>query len=236
MKITNKQLKQIIKEEIQNLLLEIGEDEGITPETAQALRRCWVHLMMSSYGVGLFRGKRIANSSSTQNTNEVNAKNMTQQAMDYYFDDYTQGGSDPDKVKEAQLVFDYVNKIHIDNGMPALTMPAAPEQRQFSDEMPQGIGLDFQDWVEYNIIDASEFQNYRDAISDYEALYNHPNSIMFDSDYSQEEKAQAEKEHSQKLKVTEKTFEAFRASMQKNMTPDQEERSDEIIAQHLEYI
>ena len=91
MKITNKQLKQIIKEEIQNLLLEIGEEEGITPETAQALRKCWVHLMLSSYGAGLFRGKRIANSSSSENTNEVNAKNMTQEAMDYYFDDYTQG-------------------------------------------------------------------------------------------------------------------------------------------------
>ena len=123
MKITNKQLKQIIKEEIENLLLEIGEDEGITPETAQALRRCWVHLMLSSYGVGLFRGKRIANTSSSENVNEVNAKNMTQKAMDYYVDDYTNRGSDVEKVKEARLVFDYVNKIHMKFGMPALNRP-----------------------------------------------------------------------------------------------------------------
>ena len=234
MKITNKQLKQIIKEEIENLLLEIGEDEGITPETAQALRRCWVHLMMSSYGAGLFRGKRIANTSSSQNTNEVNAKNMTQEAMDYYFDDYTQGGSDPDKVKEAQLVFDYVNKIQTDSGMPALSMPAAPEQRQFSDEMPQGAGLDFQDWVEENIIYKPEFLNYRSALSDHEAYFNHPNSILFDSDYSQEEKDQEERELSQKRRETEKVFEAFRDSMQKDMTPDQEGISDGIIEKFID--
>ena len=123
MKITNKQLKQIIKEEIENLLLEVGEDEGITPETAQALRRCWVHLMVSHYGVGLFRGKRIANTSSSENTNEVNAKNMTQKAMDYYVDDYTNRGSDVEKVKEARLVFDYVDKIQRKFGMPGLSRP-----------------------------------------------------------------------------------------------------------------
>ena len=123
MKIANKQLKEIIKEEIMNLLQEIDEEHGITPETAQALRRCWVHLMMSSYGVSLFRGKRIANSSSSENTNEVNAKNMTQKAMNYYVNDYTNQGSNIEKVKEARLVFDYVNKIHMKFGMPALNRP-----------------------------------------------------------------------------------------------------------------
>ena len=123
MKITNQQLKQIIKEEIQNLLLEVGEDEGITPETAIALRRCWVHLMMSYHGAGLFRGKRIANTSSSENTNEVNAKNMTQRAMDYYIDNYTNRGSDVEKIEEARLVFDYVDKIHRESGMPGLNRP-----------------------------------------------------------------------------------------------------------------
>jgi len=123
MKITNNQLKQIIKEEIQNLLLEVGEDEGITPETAIALRRCWVHLMMSRHGSGLFRGKRIANTSSSENTNEVNAENMTQRAMDFYVDDYTNRGRDVEKIKEARLVFDYVDKIHRESGMPGLNRP-----------------------------------------------------------------------------------------------------------------
>jgi hypothetical protein len=79
--------------------------------------------MMSHHGAGLFRGKRIANSSSSENTNEVNAKNMTQRAMDFYVDDYTNRGSDVEKVKEARLVFDYVNKIHMKFGMPALNRP-----------------------------------------------------------------------------------------------------------------
>ena len=125
MKIANKQLKEIIKEEVNNLLQEIDEEHGITPETSQALRRCWVHLMMSHYGVSLFRGKMIKNTSSTENVNEVNAKNMTQKAMDYYVDDYTNRGSDVEKVKEARLVFDYVDKIHRKFGMPGLSRPRA---------------------------------------------------------------------------------------------------------------
>tara|TARA_Y100000004_G_C8628291_1_gene291796 strand:- start:63 stop:452 length:390 start_codon:yes stop_codon:yes gene_type:complete len=102
--------------------------------------------------------------------------------------------------------------------------------------MPEGTGFDFEDWVEDNIIYSREFQSYRSAVSMHEAYFNHPNSILFDDEYTQEEKEQEERELYQKQKVTEKVFEAFRDLMQKNMTPDQEERSDEIIVQHLEYI
>lgn len=102
--------------------------------------------------------------------------------------------------------------------------------------MPEGTGFDFEDWVEDNIIYSREFQSFRSALSNFEAYFNHPNSILFDSDYSQEEKDQEERELSQKRREADKAFEAFRDLMQKDMTPDQEERSDEIIEQHLEYI
>ena len=102
--------------------------------------------------------------------------------------------------------------------------------------IPEGTGFDFQDWVEDNIIYSREFQSFRGALSDHEAYFNHPNSILFDDEYTQEEKDQEERELYQKRKTTEKVFEAFRDSIQKDMTPNQEERSDEIIEQHLEYI
>jgi len=102
--------------------------------------------------------------------------------------------------------------------------------------MPEGTGFDFEDWVEDNIIYSREFQRFQSALSDHEAYFNHPNSILFDDEYTQEEKDQEERELSKKRRETDKAFEAFRDLMQKDMTPDQEERSDEIIAQHLEYI
>jgi hypothetical protein len=102
--------------------------------------------------------------------------------------------------------------------------------------MPEGTGSDFQDWVEDNIIFSREFQSYSTAISDHQSYFDHPNSILFDDEYTQEEKDQEERELSQKSRETDKVFEAFRDLMQKDMTPDQEERSDEIIEQYLEYI
>ena len=102
--------------------------------------------------------------------------------------------------------------------------------------MPEGTGFDFQEWVEDNIIWSREFQSFRSALSDHQSYFDHPNSILFDDEYTQEEKDQEERELSQKRRETDKAFEAFRDLMQKNMTPDQEERSDEIIEQHLEYI
>ena len=102
--------------------------------------------------------------------------------------------------------------------------------------MPEGTGFDFEDWVEDNIIYSREFQSFRDALSDHQSYFDHPNSILFDDEYSQEEKDQEERELSKKMRETDKVFEAFRDLMQKEMTPDQEERSDEIIEQHLEYI
>lgn len=101
--------------------------------------------------------------------------------------------------------------------------------------MPEGTGFDFQEWVEENIIYSREFQRFRSALSDHQSYFDHPNSILFDPDYSQEEKDQEERELSQKRRETEEIFEAFRSSIQKGMTPDQEERSDEIIEQHLDY-
>jgi aromatic ring-opening dioxygenase catalytic subunit (LigB family) len=102
--------------------------------------------------------------------------------------------------------------------------------------MPEGTGSDFQDWVKDNIIWSREFQSYSTATSDYQSYFDHPNSILFDDEYTQEEKDQEERELSQKSRETDKVFEAFRDLMQKDMTPDQEERSDEIIEQYLEYI
>ena len=102
--------------------------------------------------------------------------------------------------------------------------------------MPKGTGFDFSEWVEDNIVYSREFQSFQSALSDHQSYFDHPNSILFDDEYSQEEKDQEERELSQKSRETDKSFEVFRDLMQKNMTPDQEERSDEIIAQHLEYI
>jgi len=115
-------------------------------------------------------------------------------------------------------------------------LSAVLNEQEEGGPMPEGTGFDFEDWVEDNIIYSREFQRFRRALSDHEAYFNHPNSIMFDPDFSQEEKDQEERELSQKRRETDKAFEAFRDLMQKDMTPDQEERSDEIIEQHLEYI
>ena len=102
--------------------------------------------------------------------------------------------------------------------------------------MPEGTGSDFQEWVEDNIIYSREFQSFSSALSDYQSYFDHPNSILFDDDYSQEEKDQEERELSQKRRETDKAFEVFRDLIQKDMTPDQIDKSDEIIERHLEYI
>ena len=102
--------------------------------------------------------------------------------------------------------------------------------------MPEGTGPDFQEWVEDNIIYSREFQSFSSALSDHQSYFDHPNSILFDDDYSQEEKDQEERELSQKRRETDKAFEVFRDLMQKDMTPDQIDMSDEIIERHLEYI
>ena len=88
--------------------------------------------------------------------------------------------------------------------------------------MPEGTGFDFEDWVEDNIIYSREFQRFQSALSDHEAYFNHPNSILFDDEYTQEEKDQEERELSKKRRETDKAFEAFRDLMQKDMLPDRD--------------
>ena len=98
--------------------------------------------------------------------------------------------------------------------------------------IPEGTGSDFEKWNLDNIINSEHFKDYTSALSDLEAFWD-PEQYR-NSNYTQEQKDQKESELLHNKSRTFGRYRVHRNIMQRNMTPEQEEKSDGIIYQHLE--